>query len=391
MNDYNNGYGVEIPEHTVGIDVSDKNCHYLMLGMDGSEEEEGKVPLKRERMGHLFEAFSKGTRVILEAGTHSAWLSRLAAQNGHEVFVANPRKLRAIYENDNKDDRVDARYLAMIGRLDVRLLSPIQHRGVQAQVDLAVLKSRDALVRARSRLIGHVRSSVKSFGERIRACDADAFHRHAAKDIPEQLQSALLPLTDTIGRLTEQIREYDRRVEEISGKYPETEILRQPDGVGPITALAYLLKIEDPGRFHRSRSLGPYLGMKPKRHKSGERDPQLRISKAGDAFLRRLLVQSAQYILGPFGKDCDLRTWGLKLIERGGKGAKKRAVVAVARKLAVLLHRLWVTEKPYEPLRQAKLQEEARPLVFPAEANYKEGSPDPSRARQVDLTKQQTP
>jgi transposase len=263
----------------------------------------------------------------------------------------------------------------MIGRLDVRLLSPIQHRGVQAQVDLAVLKSRDALVRARSRLIGHVRSSVKPLGERIRTCDADAFHRHAAQDIPERLHSALLPLVETIGRLTARIREYDKQVAEISQKYPETQILRQPDGVGPITALAYLLKIEDPGRFRRSRSLGPYLGVRPRRHKSGERDPQLRISKAGDEFLRRLLVQSAQYILGPFGKDCDLRRWGLKLNDRGGKGAKKRAVVAVARKLAVLLHRLWVTEKPYEPLRQARLQEEARSLVFPAEAKGNEGSP----------------
>jgi len=114
-----------------------------------------------------------------------------------------------------------------------------------------------------------------------------------------------------------------------------------------------VLTLEDPGRFRQSRAVGPYLGLCPRRDQSGGRDAQLRITKRGDAMLRRLLVSGAQYILGPFGPDTDLRRWGLRLAARGGKNAKKRAVVAVARKLATLLHRLWVSGATYQPLRAA--------------------------------------
>ena len=126
--------------------------------------------------------------------------------------------------------------------------------------------------------------------------------------------------------------------------------MRQVKGVGPITALAYGLTLENAEHFAKSRAVGPYLGLVPKQEDSGESQPQLGISKAGDTMVRKLLVGSAHYILGPFGPDTDLRGYGLRLCERGGKNAKKRAAVAVARKLAVLLHRLWVSGEVYEPL-----------------------------------------
>jgi transposase len=145
---------------------------------------------------------------------------------------------------------------------------------------------------------------------------------------------------------------YDTRVEQIAKEvYPEVARLKQVKGVGPLIALTYVLTLDNPCRFRRSRDVGCFVGLRPGRRNSGMSEPQLHISKEGDGYLRTLLVQGAHYILGPFGQDSDLRRWGLKLSERGGRNAKKRAVVAVARKLAVLLHKLWVSKEIYEALR----------------------------------------
>jgi transposase len=164
---------------------------------------------------------------------------------------------------------------------------------------------------------------------------------------------------EQIGSLTERIRQYDRRLEAIAKEhYPETELLRQVEGIGPLTALAFVLTLEDPHRFERSRSVGAYLGLVPARDQSGERDPQRRISKEGDEMMRRLLVGSAHYVLGPFGSDSNLRRHGEKIASRGAKNAKKRAAVGVARKLCVLLHRLWVSGEVYDPLHNAHRRQE---------------------------------
>jgi transposase len=193
---------------------------------------------------------------------------------------------------------------------------------------------------------------VKSFGGRLPKCPAVSFHNKAAAHIPEALWAALGPILETIGSLTQRIREYDHRLEMVCQEhYPETELLREVKGVGVLTALTFVLTLEDPYRFEKSRSVGAYLGLVPARDQSGDRDPQRRISKEGDEMLRKLLVGSAHYILGPFGSDSDLRRHGEKIASRGGKNAKKRAAVAVARKLAVLLHSLWLSAEVYEPLR----------------------------------------
>jgi transposase len=291
----------------------------------------------------------------MEVGAHSRWASHLLTELGHDVLVANARKLRAIYHNPRKSDRADAETLARLGRLDPTLLSPIHHRSPQAQADLAVLRSRDAIVRCRTLLINHARDIVKASGSRLPSCSADSFAHKTAPHIPDPLRPALAPILDTIASLTKQIRAYDRQIATLCQEnYPETRQLRSIDGVGPLTSLAFLLTLESPERFTRSRDVGAALGLVPKRDQSGDRDPQLRITKTGDGYMRRLLVGSAQYILGPFGPDCDLRRWGLKLAERGGKNAKKRAVVAVARKLAILLHCLWKNGTTYDPFFQSK-------------------------------------
>ena len=216
-----------------------------------------------------------------------------------------------------------------------------------------------ALVGCRTQLVNHVRGAVKSFGARLPKCPARTFHKRASEHVPEALRPALGPILETIGLLTERIRDYERQLETISKDcYPETELLRKVEGVGGLTALTFVLTLEDPYRFEKSRSVGAYLGLVPASDRSGERDPQKRISKEGDEMLRKLLVGSAHYVLGPFGSDSDLRRHGEKIASRGGKNAKKRAAVAVARKLSVLLHRLWVTAEIYDPLHNAHRSQE---------------------------------
>jgi transposase len=209
--------------------------------------------------------------------------------------------------------------------------------------------------------VNHVRGAVKSFGHRLPKCPARSFHKKAPEHIPEALSPALEPILEQIASLTGRIRDYDRQLETVSEEhYPESELLRQVEGIGPLTALCFLLTLEDPSRFAKSRSVGAYLGLVPARDQSGDRDPQKHISKEGDEMLRKLLVSSAHYILGPFGSDSDLRRHGEKIASRGGKNSKKRAAVAVARKLSVLLHRLWVTGEVYDPLYNTHRRQEQK-------------------------------
>jgi len=334
---------------TIGIDVSDMYSSLCFLDGEGEVIEEGRVrttaPALQQRFGALAQC-----RIVLEVGTHSPWMSRLLAGLGHEVIVANPRRVRLITQSDQKRDRTDAELLARLGRVDAGLLRPIQHRGPEAQQDLALLRARDTLVRARTNLINHVRGATKATGSRLPTCSAASFHRKAEAHLPGALRDVLFPIVSMVAELTTRIGEYDRQVERVAQRYPAARLLRQVRGVGPLTSLAFLLVIEDPTRFPKSREVGPYLGLVPRQSQSGEREPQLPITKAGDPLLRRLLVQSAHYILGPFGPDTELRRWGLRLAASGSSRGKKRAVVAVARKLAVLLHRLWVTGEAYQPI-----------------------------------------
>ena len=335
---------------TVGLDIGDRWSQLCVLDQESGEVvEEGRVRTGGEALSQRFRG--PRLRVVLEVGCQSPWISRLLSDMGHEVWVANPRQVRLIHGSGTKSDRVDAESLARLGRYDPKLLRAVEHRGEQVQVDRATLKARDVLVRSRARLIGHVRGMVKSVGGRVRRASAEAFAVRVGEDLPAALDPALRPILEQIAALTATIRSYDRQIEQLArDRYPETALLRQVDGVGPITALAFVLKVEQPRRFGRSRTLGPYLGLVPRRDQSGQRDPQLRITKQGDPYVRRLLIQCARYILGPFGKDSVLRRYGLRIAERGGPNAKKRAAVAVARKLAVLLHHLWQTAEIYDPL-----------------------------------------
>src|SRR5438477_5467401 len=290
-------------------------------------------------------------RIALETGMHSPWVSRLLSGLRHETIVAHARNVRLIGESRRKDDRLDAQTLARLARIDPQLLCPVKHRSAQAQADLMVIRARAGLERARTALVNTARGLAKSYGERLRGCNVRNMNPEKAEGLSPELQSALEPLLAGIESLSERIREYNQRIERLAQEsYPQVALLKQLKGVGMLIALTFLLTLEDPHRFGKSRDVGCYLGLQPGRRNSGQSEPQMHISKEGDPYLRTLLVQGAHHILGPVGADSDLRLWGRRLAERGGRSGKKRAIIATARKLAVLLHHLWVSGEVYEPL-----------------------------------------
>jgi transposase len=335
---------------TIGLDLGDRNSWYCVVDEAGQIQLEQRVRTTAKALQEVFGAMPR-SRIALETGSHSPWISRLLSELGHEVIVAHARQVRLIGESRKKDDRLDAQTLARLARIDPQLLCPVKHRSAQAQADLMMIRARAGLVRARTALANTARGLAKSYGERLRGCNVRNMNPEKAESLSPELQRALEPLLSAIAELSERICEYNERIEALAQEsYPQAALLKQIKGVGTLIALTFLLTLEDPHRFRKSRDVGCYLGLQPGRRNSGQSEPQMHISKEGDPYLRTLLVQGAQHILGPFGIDCDLRRWGLKLAERGGRNGKKRAIVATARKLAVLLHHLWVSGEVYEPL-----------------------------------------
>jgi transposase len=347
---------------TIGIDLGDRFSRVAAVS-DLTKEVvlEDRVATTPVALRAFFGGLSP-SRIAMEACTVSAWVSRLLKDLGHDVLVCDPRRLQAISQSDNKNDRLDARMLARLAAANVGLLHPVFHRSQTAQRHLEVLRARDLVQASRTARVNHVRCVLKGEGIFPPTCGVEAFVKKVTPLIPPELEAALTPLLGGIAADTATIRLYDAQVEALcTSAYPETERMRQVHGVGALTALGFLLTIEDPKRFRRSRTVGAYFGLRPRRDQSGESDPQRRITKAGDGYVRRLLVGCAHYLIGPLNQtDSALRRYGLAIAARGGKNGKKRAVIAVARKLAVLLHHLWVSGETYEPLRNAREAEPAR-------------------------------
>jgi len=334
---------------TIGLDLGDRKHTYCVLDPAGRIHKEGTIANTRPHLESLSKSYP-GAVVIMEAGTHSPWVSRFLEEQGMEVIVANPRKTRAIYQNERKSDQRDAVMLARIGRMDRALLCPIEHGSEEAQRDLVQIKLRDALVRSRVSLINSVRFTLKSLGYAVSNPSSQRFHKTVLTEVPAHYQVMITPSVKALEALTAQIKTLEEEISRLAKeRYPETLFLQQVSGVGPITSLYFVLKVGDPWRFGNVRDVGAFVGLCPRRDQSGECDKELRISKCGDRYLRRLLVSAAQYILGPFGSESALRTQGIQLAKDGTARAKKRAVVAVARKLSVLLLTLWRKQLIYEP------------------------------------------
>lgn len=340
------------PEMTMGLDMGDRYSHYCLLNAGSDLVEEGRMQSTEAAFRRHFTAEPR-MRVALECGTHSPWVSRLLTELGHQVIVANARKIRAITASESKNDRNDAEKLARFAAHDPKLLSPLEHRRAERQLDLNLIHARATLVRARTMIVNALRGLVKSAGGRLPACSTESLPARASDAIPPALATVATPLLEQIALLNAQIDGMDKQIEKLAATYPEIGLLRTAPGVGPIVAAAYVLTLDRPDAVLYNRSAGAFLGLRPGQSQSGDADPQRRISKTGNSCLRSLLVQSAQYILGRFGPDSELRRWGLKLAGSGGKRGKKRAIVAVARKLAVILHAMWRSGQRFQPFPQA--------------------------------------
>lgn len=341
----------------IGVDLGDKKHHVCVTDKDGNILSETTIGNTREALLQLADSH-QGSLFAIEVGTHSPWISRLIEERGCCCLVANARKLRAIYTNDRKCDMLDARMLAKLARVDPELLHPIEHGREEDQIQRMAITLRDSLVRQRVDIISSIRCTLKSLGIRLPACATVSFVKYCREELKGSpffgvVESSL----KTLAAIDQSIKEYEKHIRETAAEhYPETKLLEQIPGVGPITSLSFVLAIGDPQRFEDPRDVGAYFGLVPRRDQSGDTDKQLPISKAGNSNMRRLLVQCAQYILGRFGPDCDLRDYGLRLAARGGKAAKKKAVIATARKLGVLMLVLWKSGQTYEPMRNSRTQ-----------------------------------
>ncbi len=332
----------------VGIDLSDRLAHICIIGEDAEVTHRAKVQATPEGLRGFF-AQRPRLEIAIETGPHARWVQRELVAMGHGVLTADARRLRSIYENENKDDEVDAEMLARLRRVDPKLLHPVGRRSEEDWQALALLRARDRLVGARTKLINAVRGMVKSTGTRVSSCDAQYFHRRR-EEVPDDLRYVLEPLFECIEYLTVRIERMEKMATKVADeRYADTQLLRQIPGIGTLTSLGFVAAVGDPHRFSNSRKVGSYFGLRSGKDQSGASDPKLPITKCGDRYVRRLLVGAAQYMLGPFGKPCAIRDWGLELAARGGRAARKKAAVAVARKLAVVMHTMMVKQVDWDP------------------------------------------
>jgi transposase len=315
----------------------------------GELVEEGSFRNEVSSIEKHFGGDTRPARMAMEVGTQSAWIERELKRLGHDVIVANARELAWITASDKKNDRSDAEKLARLARADERLLKPVDHRTAQQQAELDVIRARDGVVRARTLLVNLARSLAKGFGSRLPATITLLFGTRALAQVPELLKPALEGLLVQIDDLSRRIKQYDERIHAMAQSKPEVVRLTMIPGVGGLTALTFVLTLGQAERFAHSRDVGAYLGLCPKQRQSGDRDPQLGISKAGNSYLRKLLAQCSHHILGRFGKDSALRQWALRKAGAGTSNARKRAVIALARKLAVVMHRLWRRQEVFQP------------------------------------------
>jgi transposase len=334
----------------VGCDLGDRHTEIAVLDEGGRVLEATRVRTTEAGLQGGLRAYERA-RVVIEVGTHTRWVSEVLREMGHEVVVANPRQVHLISRRRYKTDQSDAMLLARLGRVDIELLAPVKLRSGEAQVDLAVIRTRDLLVGTRTKLLNHIRGSLKQYGITMkRASGFSSVFKDAKAAIPAELEPALRPVIAALEIINAQIAAQAVVIEQIAAALPPVQRMTQVKGVGTLTATAFALTVDDPRRFRKSRFAGAFLGLTPAKDQSGDTDPQKRITKAGDPLVRKLLVQCAHHVLGHNGQDSDLRRWGLRLGERGGKNARKRAIIAVARKLAVLMHRLWLSGENYQPL-----------------------------------------
>jgi transposase len=333
---------------TIGCDLGDRETTICTLSAEGKVTQRAQVKTDRDSLMRWFRSRPKA-HVVMEVGTHSPWISGLAQASGHRVTVINPHEFKLISDSRRKCDQEDAELLARAVRADLGLVRPVAHRSEKTRADLTLLRTRDLLVRERTKLVSHVRGTLKSFGVKPGTSSPETFHERVAPFVPEPLKLALEPVLNHLAQLGQTLKRLDEGVEQTAKKHEKVvELLSSVPRVGTLTALTFCLVVEDPRRFKKSRDLGAYVGLAPARRQSGDSEAQLGISKAGDSLLRRMLVQCAHQMMFKNAPDSALKRWGVAKAKSGGKNGKKRMAVALARKVAVVLHRIWVTGESFK-------------------------------------------
>ena len=330
-----------------GIDLHLKSSEVCVVDEAGEANERATIPTTEQSFVRWFGKRAP-MRICIEASGLSPWVARVLRGLGHEVIVANAQRVRLIAESTLKNDRIDAETLARLVRMDPALLCPIRHRREATQRLRGMLRVRRILVNNRTACLNTARGLLRSFGYRVPGQRPERLARALARGmVPEALCALVAPLVATALELDEKVEALDREVVEAGRAFPEVKRFQQVPGIGPLVALAYVLCIEDPSRFRSHRDLPSFLGLRPRMRESAERSHFGSITRQGDGEMRRLLVQAAHGCLRS-RQDSDLKRWAEQLAGRIGK---KKAVVALARKLAVVLHHLWVSGENYQALR----------------------------------------
>lgn len=329
----------------IGLDLGGRFTHFCALDAAGDVVERGHFRTSPEELA-IWSAARSRVRVALETGTHAGWVARILVSDGHTVVVANSRHVRAVSQNQRKCDAADAETLARLLRVDASLLRPVSAVLERDAIAITIVRARAHLVDQRTAMINHVRGVARAHGVTLRSVDAARFDR-VVGDLPADLRSATGGITNVIAAVNAEVAVLDTTIAQIcADAYPETRLLRTIPGVGAVVALYFVLVVADPARFGKRRDVGAYVGLTPRRYQSGETDRQLPVSKSGDAYLRRLLVAAARSHLRA-GSGA-LREWGTRRAA-GGAANRRRAVVGVARKLSILMHRLWSTGEEFRP------------------------------------------
>jgi transposase len=332
--------------HYVGLDVSLKQTSICVVDQAGSVVREGVVDSDPELIAAFVRSKAPGAlRIGLETGPTTTWLWTELKRLGLPVICIDARHAKAVLKMQiNKSDRNDAAGIARI--MQTGWFKEVRVKTIDSHLIKALLVSRALLVKIKRDLENQIRGLLKNLGLIIGRAKFNVFAVRAEELIEDrpELEAVIKPLLAARKAIEGQVADLDRKVLKLARHDVQVRRLMTVPGVGPVTALCFKATIDDPTRFKRSRSVGAYVGLTTRRHASGEVDWSGRISKCGDAMLRMYLFEAAGVLLTRVPKWSALKAWGIRLAKRNGL---RKAKVAVARKLAVILHRMWIDETEF--------------------------------------------
>ena len=332
--------------HYVGLDVSLKQTSICVVNETGSVVREGVVASDPEAIAAFVRSKAPGAvRIGLETGPTATWLWTELKRLGLPVICIDARHAKAVLKMQiNKSDRNDAAGIARI--MQTGWFKEVRVKDLDSHAIKALLASRALLVKIKRDLENHIRGLLKNLGLIIGRSTLNVFSVRTMKLVEgrPELIAIVGPLLKARETIEQQIGDLDRKVLRLARSDGQVRKFMTVPGIGPITALCFQATIDDPTRFKRSRSVGAYVGLTTRRHASGEVDWSGRISKCGDAMLRSYLFEAAGVLLTRVPKWSALKAWGMRLAKRNGL---RKATVAVARKLAVLLHRMWIDQTEF--------------------------------------------